>query len=130
MSKRSGFCAMKVIFCHPYPAFKNEGLDRAVLGLAKGLSLKGVDVEFVILESTRDTLQEYQQVGKVWCSEVCPSPPTPKDVGRRMVKDMVFGNTSRKVYKKLERLKDRDAILVAAQEFCFGALLHARRENL
>jgi glycosyltransferase involved in cell wall biosynthesis len=121
---------MKVIFCHPYPASKNEGLDRAVLGLARGLSLKGVSVEFVILQSTRETLFEYQQVGKVWCSEVCSSRPTSKDVGRRMVEDMVVGNTSRKVYKKLERLKDREAILIAAQEFSFGALLRARREDL
>ncbi len=121
---------MRVIFCHPYPVARNEGLDRATLGLARGLKQKGVTVEFVILESTHKTLLEYQRLGRVWSAQIRSTPPTAREVGRRIVEDMLLGNTSRRLYKTLEELKDSEAILIASQEFCFNALLWACRERL
>ncbi len=121
---------MRVIFCHPYPVRRSEGLDRAVLGLARGLKRKGVTVEFVILESTLETLREFEQLGKVWSAQVRASPPDTRKVGRRVVEDMLIGNTSRRLYKIIEKLKDKEAILIAAQECCFNVLLRARKERL
>ncbi len=121
---------MRVIFCHPFPVARNEGLDRAVLGLARGLKQKGVSVEFVILESTEKTLLEYMEVGKVWPAKVRSSPPTAREVGKRIVEDMLMGNTSKRLYKTFEKLKDQEAILLAAQECCFNALLRAGKERL
>lgn len=75
-------------------------------------------------------LPEFQRLGKVHYAQACTNPPPPGRSGRRTVSDIFFKDTSRRLYRMFQSVRNQNAILITAQEVGFQALLRARQERL
>lgn len=122
---------MRVVISHPYAITENEGLDRAVIGLAQGLHAEGIETSFVSLQITPHNLSIFKKLGDVHFQELRNTQPSVYELGRRVISDIFLGDTSRRLlnlFKSLPRKKD--TVLITAQEFGFGALIEAAKEEL